>query len=222
MPLTEVPPSDFSALYLSDYQCAKTRRRTRDWTIPALRSCGIERGKVLSVGCGNGADVVELRQNGYEAYGIDLYPAAETARQWTKIAPADALPFGDSLFDAALCLEVIEHIPVAQRSAVTAELLRVTRPGGAVIIATPNRHFPVDEHAAWLRLHSPFHDETLSCRELEALFQRPGRTLTWKGYFQLERFGPMKSLLNLPLRVFDSRLLHRSPLNPHLFLAFTK
>ena len=86
--LTEVPAGDFSNLYLSEHQCAKTRRRTRDWTIPMLHWCGIERGKILSAGCGNGMDVVELRQQDYEAFGVDLYPPAEEARGWTSIAAA--------------------------------------------------------------------------------------------------------------------------------------
>ena len=222
MSLTEVPSSDFSNLYLSEHQCAKTRRRTRDWTIPVLKQCGIESGKVLSAGCGNGMDLVELREQGYEAYGIDLYPPADAAKSWTSVAVVNALPFPNDYFDAAVCLEVIEHVPVPARSAAAAELLRVVRPGGAVVIATPNRHFPVDEHAAWLRFHSPFHDETLSCGELESLFGRPARTLTWKGYFQLERFGAMKTVLNKSMGIFDSGFLHRSPLNPHLFLAFKK
>ena len=222
MSLTEVPSSDFSNLYLSEHQCAKTRRRTRDWTIPVLKQCGIETGKVLSAGCGNGMDLVELREQAYEAYGIDLYPPAHAAKSWISVAVVNALPFPKDYFDAAVCLEVIEHVPVSDRSAAAAELLRVVRPGGAVVIATPNRHFPVDEHAAWLRFHSPFHDETLSCKELESLFLRPARTLTWKGYFQLERFGAMKTVLNKSMGIFDSGFLHRSPLNPHLFLAFRK
>ncbi|PYP91434.1 MAG: hypothetical protein DMG65_07575 [Candidatus Angelobacter sp. Gp1-AA117] len=222
MSLTEVPFSDFSNLYLSEHQCAKTRRRTRDWTIPVLKQCGIQSGRVLSAGCGNGMDLIEMRQQGYEAFGIDLYPPADEARPWATIAMANALPFAANHFDAVVCLEVIEHVPVPDRSAAASELLRVTRPGGLVVIATPNRYFPVDEHAAWLRFHSPFRDETLSCRELQSLFGRAAQTLTWKGYFQLERFGPVKTVLNKTMGIFDIAFLHRSPLNPHLFLAFTK
>ena len=163
-----------------------------------------------------------MRQQGYEAFGIDLYPPADEARPWATIAMANALPFAANHFDAVVCLEVIEHVPVPDRSAAASELLRVTRPGGLVVIATPNRYFPVDEHAAWLRFHSPFRDETLSCRELQSLFGRAAQTLTWKGYFQLERFGPVKTVLNKTMGIFDIAFLHRSPLNPHLFLAFTK
>jgi hypothetical protein len=100
--------------------------------------------------------------------------------------------------------------------------MRVIRPGGFIVVATPNRYFPADEHAKWLRIHSPFRDDTLSSKELGELFGRKARTLTWKGYFQFERFGVVGAGINKAVALFDNRLLHRSALNPHLFLAFQK
>jgi SAM-dependent methyltransferase len=222
MSLTDVPSSDFSSLYLCDRERSKTRRRTSEWTIPILKGCGLEGGRILSAGCGNGADVAELRRQGFRSVGFDLYPPEAEAARWVTIARAHSIPFKTASFDAALCLEVIEHIPRTERSAVSKELLRVTRTGGFIIIATPNRHFPADEHASWLRVHSPFRDETLSAKELEGLFGRKGRTLTWERYFQFERFGVLKAGINKAVTLFDNSLLHRSALNPHLFIAFQK
>lgn len=222
MTLTDVPPQEFSDLYLSDHECFKTRRRTREWTIPVLKLCGLETGRVLSVGCGNGMDVVELREHGFEAAGFDLYRPATQAAPWITVSKANAIPFATGSFDAALCLEVIEHIPHAERFSAAQELLRVVCPGGFIIIATPNRYFPFDEHATWLRIHSPFRDDTLSSTELEVLFERKARTLTWKGYFQFERFGVFGAAINKAVSLFDNGVLHRSALNPHLFLAFRK
>jgi SAM-dependent methyltransferase len=53
------------------------------------------------------------------------------------MATADALPFADQSFDAVLCLETIEHLPDAARSA--KEMMRILRPGGQVMITTPAR-----------------------------------------------------------------------------------
>jgi len=220
--LVDVPSGDFKNLYLSDHECAKTTRRTRDWTLPILRACGIEKGRILSAGCGNGMDLVELRERGFQAVGFDLYQPAVAATPWTVLARVNNIPFETSTFDAAVCLEVIEHVPHQQRRAATQELLRVVRPGGVIIIATPNRYFPADEHAAWLRLHSPFHDDTLSSSELEILFDRKARTLTWKGYFQFQRFGVFGVAINKVIALFENETLHRSALNPHLFLAFER
>jgi SAM-dependent methyltransferase len=222
MSLTDVPSGDFSNLYLSDHERSKTLRRTREWTIPVLKGCGLEAGRILSVGCGNGMDIVELRDHGFEAIGFDVYPPAAQAVPWVMVSRADSIPFETASFDAALCLEVIEHIPKTQRSAVSKELLRVIRPGGFLIVATPNRHFPFDEHAKWLRIHSPFRDDTLSSKELEILFGRKARTLTWRKYFKFERFGIFGSGIDKAIALFDNRFLHRSALNPHLFLGFQK
>lgn len=222
MSLTDVPSRDFSNLYLSEHERSKTRRRTIEWTIPVLKDCGLDRGTILSVGCGNGMDVVELRERGFEAIGFDVYPPATEAAPWVTVSRADSIPFKTAAFDAALCLEVIEHIPESERSAVSKELLRVIRPGGFLIIATPNRYFPVDEHAKWLRIHSPFRDDTLSSKELETLFERKASTLTWRKYFKFERFGVFGAGIDKAVALFDNRLLHRSALNPHLFLAFQK
>jgi 2-polyprenyl-3-methyl-5-hydroxy-6-metoxy-1,4-benzoquinol methylase len=45
-------------------------------------------------------------------------------------------PLGDNSFDVVVCNQVIEHI--VDLDAFVTELVRVTRPGGAVVVATPN------------------------------------------------------------------------------------
>lgn len=216
--LTTIPSEDFKNLYQSPSEITKSTRRTREWTIPQLRAAQISSGRILSLGCGNGADVMEMRSAGYDALGIDLYPPIPEARPWFKLAPAWELPFPAQSFDAVVCLEVIEHIPHEKRSDTATEMKRIIRPGGAIILATPNRFFPVDEHAAFLRLHSPFRDDTLSCAEIEQLFGLHAQTLSWKKYFQFARFGKAEKLLHWSIAMFDIPVLHRSALNPHLFL----
>jgi 2-polyprenyl-3-methyl-5-hydroxy-6-metoxy-1,4-benzoquinol methylase len=46
------------------------------------------------------------------------------------------LPFADHSFDVVLCTEVLEHVP--DPAVVVAELARVTKPGGRVIVSIPN------------------------------------------------------------------------------------
>ena len=45
------------------------------------------------------------------------------------------MPFADETFDVVTCLDVIEHTPDDTVS--LAELLRVTKPGGALIVTVP-------------------------------------------------------------------------------------
>jgi hypothetical protein len=99
--------------------------------------------------------------------------------------------------------------------------MRVLRNSGILILATPNRLFPLDEHGTLFRIHSPFSDETVSAKELEALFHAKAECLTWKKYFAFERL-PLAGIIKPFMPVLDWPLLHRSPFNPHLFLAIKK
>jgi SAM-dependent methyltransferase len=49
---------------------------------------------------------------------------------------AFALPFADASFDAVICSEVLEHVP--DDLAIFQELTRVLRPGGTLILGTPD------------------------------------------------------------------------------------
>jgi SAM-dependent methyltransferase len=46
-----------------------------------------------------------------------------------------SLPFAANLFDTIICIDVIEHVPDPQR--MIAELYRVLKPGGVLILSTP-------------------------------------------------------------------------------------
>jgi SAM-dependent methyltransferase len=58
------------------------------------------------------------------------------------VGRADALPFADASFDVVLSLEMLEHIPAAERRTALGEMQRVLRPGGRMIVT-----FPADEAA---------------------------------------------------------------------------
>jgi SAM-dependent methyltransferase len=182
---------------------------------------GIKNGRILSAGCASGADVLELRKHGYDAYGFDLYAPSKEAAKWCCCASASAIPFPDGYFVAVVMLEVIEHVPVSLRQSAGKEVMRVLGNSGIVVLATPNRLFPADEHGTLFRFHSPFSDETVSTRELESLFNAAAECLTWKKYFAFERM-PIARVIKPLMPILDWPALHRSPLNPHLFLAFRK
>jgi len=71
--------------------------------------CGI-----IDVGCGLGSYGRDLIADGYEWMGVEVSPAdcAELSRLGLPHRRADGreLPFPDAAFDAALCLEVLEHL----------------------------------------------------------------------------------------------------------------
>jgi GT2 family glycosyltransferase/SAM-dependent methyltransferase len=52
-------------------------------------------------------------------------------------ADANRLPFANGVFDATVSADMMEHVPAGERRAVLAEMLRVTRPGGVVVVTAP-------------------------------------------------------------------------------------
>ena len=96
--------------------------------------------RVLDVGCGTGALAYALAPLVGEVVGVDsseeyLAAAREDApgNCTFVLGDAAALPFDYGDFDLAGCLRVLHHVP--RPELVVAEMARVTRPGGRILIA---------------------------------------------------------------------------------------
>lgn len=104
--------------------------------------------RLLDVGCAWGYFLLSAAREGAEAFGVDYHePFLQIAQRLARhngvsvrlcFADAHRLPFADDSFDAVVCAEVLEHI--TDWDAVVAELARVAKPGGRVVISTPNVH----------------------------------------------------------------------------------
>jgi 2-polyprenyl-3-methyl-5-hydroxy-6-metoxy-1,4-benzoquinol methylase len=100
---------------------------------------------VLDAGCGVGYGVEILASAGARAVtGIDLDPAAVATAAERFGAHAEAflqgdvreLPAADASFDVVVCFETIEHVEDGARA--LAEFRRVLRPGGVLVVSSPN------------------------------------------------------------------------------------
>jgi len=96
------------------------------------------RGKkaILDIGCGTSRIIVDLPA----AVGLDV---AFRKLRWLRPlhrrvvqATCDTLPFPDDSFDAVINSEVIEH--VADDAAILGEMYRILRPGGTLVLGTPD------------------------------------------------------------------------------------
>jgi 2-polyprenyl-6-hydroxyphenyl methylase/3-demethylubiquinone-9 3-methyltransferase len=98
--------------------------------------------RCLDVGCGAGETYAQSIHSSAASYqGVDVSArAVEIARSGgldaQVIDDAAALPFADDTFDVAVCIEVLEHL-FSPHLAV-AEIRRVLRPGGRLIVSAPN------------------------------------------------------------------------------------
>ena len=99
--------------------------------------------RALDLGCGDGTFTAALAQAGAEVVGADVAETAlERARrahpelQFVLVPSCGPLPFADNAFELAWASEVIEH--VADTARWLSEVRRVLRPGGRLLITTPN------------------------------------------------------------------------------------
>lgn len=89
--------------------------------------------RVLDAGCGEGVLVDEYAGR-LAIVGIDASYASERVRRGSLTA----LPYGDGTFDRALCLDVLEHLSFEDQPKALAELFRVLKPGGELLVSVPN------------------------------------------------------------------------------------
>jgi SAM-dependent methyltransferase len=164
---------------------------------PAIRDAGAlrlvvehagttARDEVLDVACGPGLLACAFAQVAARVTGIDLVPAMiDQARRrqaelglgnvsW-QVGDAAPLPFPDESFDVVSCRFAFHHFPSPGR--VLAEMARVCRPGGRVVVIDVAAHPDPAKAAVFNRmevLRDPSHVRALPRTELEGLFGEAG------------------------------------------------
>lgn len=137
-------------------------------------------GTILDVGCGNGAFLATMRATGWYVAGVEPdSQAAKLARtmfdlsiQATTLEQAVMEP---DTFDVARMNQVIEHLDDPVRT--LRACYRVLRPGGRIVIATPNAlsraHVRIF-HEHWVHLDPPRHLWVFSPEALRIAVEQAG------------------------------------------------
>jgi len=111
--------------------------------LPVLQKAGID-SDILDVGCGRGEWLQVLRENGFEARGIDTNRilVQQCKELDLDVEEHEALSYLRSLPDAGLnvvtAFHFAEHLPLETLVRFLDESARALRPGGLIILETPN------------------------------------------------------------------------------------
>ena len=143
--------------------------------------------RALDAGTGAGALALALAPHVREVVAVDLVPellaaARELAAELDNVSFVEgdvtALPFASGSFDVAGCVRTLHH--VRRPELAIAELARVTRPGGSILVV--DQIAPVDPLAAleldrFERARDPSHTRTLSDPDMRGFFDANGLLL---------------------------------------------
>jgi 2-polyprenyl-6-hydroxyphenyl methylase/3-demethylubiquinone-9 3-methyltransferase len=164
---------------------------------------------LLDAGCGTGLFSRAAAERGAAVTSMDVGERllAEVAKKCDTtrvVGDVAAMPFSDGSFDVVICTEVIEHT-VEPRAAVR-ELARVVRPGGLLVVTTPNHawHFAItianalrlrpyeglENWVRWRDLPAWLRQEGLEVREQRGFNALPFvHPVTYRPITWLDRFG---------------------------------
>ncbi|MSO20680.1 MAG: methyltransferase domain-containing protein [Acidobacteria bacterium] len=132
--------------------------------------------RVLDAACGSGYGTAMLAESASSVIGIDIsreavgyarsnYAAAAAAGAEIDFSEGDclALPFTDESLDVVVAFEIVEHLKDA--TGFLRELRRVLRPGGLLLLSTPNRLYYTEDRGEV----NPFHEREYTFAEMDAL-----------------------------------------------------
>jgi SAM-dependent methyltransferase len=162
----------------------------------ALR--GRVRPSILDCGCGTGANLSLFEPYG-PSYGFDrsevgLYIGHQMGRRRLARATVTAAPFPGGVFDLVTSFDVLYSLEPADERAAVAEMFRLTRPGGHVLINVAAMDILRGDHSILSHEVRRYTRETL------------GRLVTGGG-FTIERMTYTNASLFLPIAAI--RTLHR-------------
>ncbi|MEJ5311452.1 MAG: class I SAM-dependent methyltransferase [Anaerolineae bacterium] len=117
------------------------------------RYAPLEGRRVLDVGCGMGMYTSAFLRYTSHVFGVEIEAdrvrEARARAQGVARAVGETLPFAADAFDVVFSHEVLEH--VADDRLCARELVRVTRPGGRIVIFVPNRAYFFETHGIYWR-----------------------------------------------------------------------
>lgn len=188
---------------------------------------GQPRGRLLELPAGEGKSTLEFLKLGYDVVPGDLFPHyyKNDAPPCVKADMGKPLPFADASFDYIVCQEGIEHIEAPL--SFTRECSRVLKPGGQLILTTPNILHMTSRLAYFLVGHRTFRSGMIN--EYQTLVGREGPEM-YHGHAWHWRYPVLRYILRLSgfavqppkcTKYSWTAMLFSLPMYPILYLAKT-
>jgi SAM-dependent methyltransferase len=126
--------------------------------------------RVLDIACGTGYGMAMMLESAAGVIGIDIdldsakkaKLASKTQRSGVAVADGCALPFADGSFDVVTSFETVEHLDA--RPQFLAELRRVLKSNGVLVLSTPNAHYTLPVAG---KPRNPYHVHEYTPQELQ-------------------------------------------------------
>ena len=153
------------------------RKAIRD-KVSLINSYQPLKGRVLDIGAGTGDFLLEAKNQNWEILGIEPNDKAKTIAVGKGIKFAEAIEKLESnSFDVITMWHVLEHVPDVEHQ--VAELKRLLKPSGTIIIAVPNfKSYDANHYKEfWAAYDVPRHLWHFSKTAIEKLFDKQNMNL---------------------------------------------
>lgn len=185
------------------------------------------RNRMIDLGCGAGELSVFARDLGYDVTAVDVSEANVQSVQAMGFAAQVAdlnrpLPFEDNSFDFATLVEVIEHVVNAEL--LLSEIARVLRPGGKLLVSTPNHAHYANRFRALIGKPPKgegYHFRFFTRKRLESKLTGAGFRIVRRNSFNMDHLinQALKRLLRKPFQHRVPQLLESLCAHTFVFLA---
>ena len=139
--------------------------------------------RVLDLGCGEGYGTWIISRSASEAVGMDAGDETISKAESRYVAEnlsyvaghSGSLPFAEKSFDMVVCFELIEHIPEAAQVDCLAQIKKVLKQDGVLLISTPNKSLSTHPN------ENPYHLREMDLPEFTDLIASRFKNVTLLG-----------------------------------------
>ncbi|MDP5198382.1 bifunctional 2-polyprenyl-6-hydroxyphenol methylase/3-demethylubiquinol 3-O-methyltransferase UbiG [Flavobacterium sp. DG2-3] len=150
-----------------------------------INSQQAQKGKILDIGAGTGDFLLTAKNDGWQTVGVEPSDRAkDIAKQKGISFVEETSTLENNSFDVITMWHVLEHVPNLESQ--IAELKRLLKPTGTLIVAVPNhKSFDAQHYGTfWAAYDVPIHFWHFSKKSIQLLFERVD--------MKLEKILPMK------------------------------